>query len=152
YRLYQHWKAETYKGSNFWKSEGKLLGTVRLVLVVPFLWGVLAYMFAPRQLAWAALPVPLAFRWFGTGLVLLSLLLLVWVHRALARNFSSTLRIRADHTLVTSGPYRWVRHPMYTVFCLAFVGICLQTANWFLGGAGLLALGIVMIVRTPIEE
>src|SRR5207244_2384452 len=89
---------------------------------------------------------------FGTGLVVLGLLLLVWVHRALACNFSTTLRIRPDHTLVTSGPYHWVRHPMYTVFCLVFVGICLQTANGLLGGLGLSAIGIIMIVRTPLEE
>jgi protein-S-isoprenylcysteine O-methyltransferase Ste14 len=152
YRLYQHWKAETYRGSNLFHAEGKILGLLRMLLLLPLLGAILTYIFYPQGLSWASLPVPVELRWLGTGLQVLAFGLLVWVHRALDRNFCTTLRIRPDHTLVTSGPYRWVRHPMYTVFVLAFVGICLQTANWFLGGFGLLALALVMIFRTPMEE
>lgn len=152
YRLYQHWKAETHRGSNVFQAEGKVFGVIRLLLALPFFWAILTYIFYPQGLSWATFPVPVGLRWFGTGLLVLASGLLVWVHQALARNFSTTLRIRPDHTLVTTGPYRWVRHPMYTVFVLAFVGICLQTANWFLGGFGLLVLAQVMILRTPMEE
>src|SRR5439155_13116421 len=90
YRLYQHWRAESYKGSHPIQVEGKVLVLGRLLLVVPFGWSVYAYLISPEKLAWAALPVPVAIRWFGTGLVVLGLLLLVWVHRALACNFSTT--------------------------------------------------------------
>ncbi len=152
YRLSQHLKAKTYQGNSSLQAEGKLLNLVRVGFVVPFLWAVFSYLFAPERLTWAALPVPSALRWVGMGLLVLSLPLLVWVHQALARNFSTTLRIRPDHTLVTSGPYRWVRHPMYTVFCLMFAGVLVGTANWFLGGLALLALALIMLVRTPKEE
>jgi protein-S-isoprenylcysteine O-methyltransferase Ste14 len=151
-RLYYHRKAETFRGNGLLQSEGKLLAVTRLLLALPWLVVILIYMIYPQALAWAALPLPLAWRWFGVGLGIFGLGLLVWVHRALSTNFSTTLRIREDHTLVTSGPYHWVRHPMYTVFILAVIGQALQTANWLFGLTGAMALGLVLAVRTPKEE
>ncbi|MCZ6444949.1 MAG: isoprenylcysteine carboxylmethyltransferase family protein, partial [Planctomycetota bacterium] len=66
-------------------------------------------------------------------------------------NVTRTARTRAHHTLVTGGPYRWVRHPLYSsgvVLCTAYV---LLTANWFI----LLMCGLafaVLLVRTSKEE
>jgi protein-S-isoprenylcysteine O-methyltransferase Ste14 len=37
-----------------------------------------------------------------------------------------------DHTLVTEGPYRWVRHPMYTALFATFVGLALISASWLI--------------------
>ncbi|MGW8251833.1 MAG: methyltransferase family protein, partial [Anaerolineales bacterium] len=52
---------------------------------------------------------------------------------------------------VTYGPYRWVRHPLYTVGFMMFIGLSLLAANWFI--ALMLVLGFVpLAMRTPIEE
>jgi protein-S-isoprenylcysteine O-methyltransferase Ste14 len=152
YRIRQHLLAESWRGGFTSPAEGKVLPLVRAGLGVPFFAAVLAYAVYPPVLAWAGVPVPEWLRWCGVGLVLVSDALLVWVHRHLARNFSTTLRLRGDHTLVTTGPYRWVRHPMYTVFVLLFVGIFLVTANWFLGLLPLATIVLIMAWRTPYEE
>jgi len=66
-------------------------------------------------------------------------------------NITSTVVTRKDHTLVVAGPYRWVRHPLYTTGTLFFLGFSLVAASWFI--ALLLILeSIVLDRRTSIEE
>ncbi len=47
---------------------------------------------------------------------------LVWARQHLGRNWSQTVAVKKDHELVTSGPYRYVRHPMYSGGLLACIG------------------------------
>jgi protein-S-isoprenylcysteine O-methyltransferase Ste14 len=69
----------------------------------------------------------------------------------LGKNLTDTVATRKDHSLVTSGPYRFVRHPFYLSGLVSLVGGSLATANWFLLLAGLLPLGF-LVVRTKTEE
>jgi protein-S-isoprenylcysteine O-methyltransferase Ste14 len=85
-------------------------------------------------------------------MALVSLVLLVWVQRALGSNFSTTLHVREEHTLVTYGPYRWVRHPMYTVLYLFLIGVFLVTQNWFIGAGFLIPLTLIVAMRLDNEE
>jgi len=77
--------------------------------------------------------------------------LIYWLFSSLGKNVTSTVAIRKDHALVTHGPYRWVRHPLYSVGFVAFTGFSLLAANWFILATLLLAFGVLM-QRTPIEE
>jgi protein-S-isoprenylcysteine O-methyltransferase Ste14 len=52
---------------------------------------------------------------------------------------------------VTSGPYRWVRHPFYDCVALCVLANSVVAANWFLFSTGGLAVGL-MVVRTRKEE
>lgn len=108
--------------------------------------------FAPRRVAWAGLPLPPVVRWFGVALSAIALALLLWVHQALDRNFSTVLHVREGHTLVTTGPYRWVRHPMYSVIYLMIAGWLLVSANWLVGLIWGGALTAVLLVRVRREE
>ena len=60
-------------------------------------------------------------------------------------------RHQAGHTLVTHGPYRWVRHPFYDLVLLRGLSMSLLTANWLMALLGLSAFAM-MVVRTRIEE
>jgi protein-S-isoprenylcysteine O-methyltransferase Ste14 len=113
--------------------------------------GLIAYLIDPANMAWAAVPLPVWLRWTGVGLALIAGSLLVWMFRTLGRNLTDTVETRKQHTLVTTGPYRWVRHPMYASTALAIVGNSLVAANWFIFAAGCLALSL-LVIRTRKEE
>ena len=78
------------------------------------------------------MPLPPALRWFGVGIGIGDVFLLLWVHRTLGRNFAAPGIIQARQTLITTGPYHWVRHPMYTTFFTISVTVALVTANWMI--------------------
>jgi protein-S-isoprenylcysteine O-methyltransferase Ste14 len=112
----------------------------------------LLYLIDPALLAWAAVPLPLWLRRAGAvvGLVVVPPLSF-WVFRSLGTNLTDTVVTRRAHSLVTHGPYRWVRHPFYGVAFLMFLACSLMTANAFI--ALLSAFDMVLLVaRTRIEE
>jgi len=113
--------------------------------------GLIAYLIDPAYMAWAAVPLPVWLRWTGVGLALIAGSLLVWMFRTLGRNLTDTVVTRKQHTLVTNGPYRWVRHPLYSSAALAIIGNSLIAANWFIFVAGCLAL-LMLVIRTRKEE
>ena len=113
--------------------------------------GGLVYVLAPERMKWATLPLPTWSRWLGVGLGAVGGPLLLWTHQALGKNWSATVEIKGEHTLVTSGPYRWVRHPMYTTFFVQGLASLLVSANWVIGGSWL-GQGIVAASRAGDEE
>jgi protein-S-isoprenylcysteine O-methyltransferase Ste14 len=103
-------------------------------------------------LDFAHFDLPAWLRWVGAGALLGATGLLWWTHRALGRNFSGVLEIRKGHALVTRGPYRLVRHPMYLAFFVFGFGLLLLAANWLIAGANLAVLTWMYLVRAPEEE
>lgn len=133
-------------------TEGMLLAGLRFLLLGASLAGMLLYCIDLRLMQWSTLALPSWLRWFGFLIALAALMLFYWVLRSLGRNFSTTLTMKKDQTLVVQGPYRWVRHPMYTSFVLLWVGYLLISANWFIGLTGILGFVLAIVVRTPMEE
>ncbi len=146
------WRAVGGAGDKIELREDKLNMAVRAALGLGYVGALLVYIVYPRFLAWATFPLPIWARWLGAVLTLASLLLLAWVHWTLGMNFSTMLHVRQRHTLVTYGPYRWVRHPMYTALFLFGVGILLLTANWFVGGPLIVAQVMIIAVQVGKEE
>ncbi len=109
------------------------------------------YVFAPQRMKWATLPVPVWSRWLGVGLGAASLPLFLWTHHELGKNWSLALVTKEEHTLVSSGPYRWVRHPMYTVIFLQSLAFSLLSSNWVIGISGL-GTSILCVARVGEEE
>lgn len=132
-------------------SEGQgLVRFMRLLSLV--VWGfIFAYLLNPAWVAWAQLPLPLWLRSLGAPLLLLAVPLIYWIFVTLGLNISPTQSTREGATLITHGPYQWVRHPLYTVSIMAYLGIALLTALWPLF-VGMLAPIIFLAMRTPKEE
>jgi protein-S-isoprenylcysteine O-methyltransferase Ste14 len=116
------------------------------------LWaGVFAYLINPAWMAWSQLALPAWLRWAGLGLGLLADALSYWVFSNLGNNVSPTVATRSAHQLVTSGPYRWVRHPLYSMGMIAYLGFALLAANWFIALLSV-AVFIILRIRLPQEE
>src|SRR6185437_13420947 len=74
----------------------------------------------------------------------------IWARIHLGRNWSGTPSIKKDHELVTSGPYRFVRHPIYTGIILALIGnVLVAGLPWI---AALILFGVIFLFRIPKEE
>jgi protein-S-isoprenylcysteine O-methyltransferase Ste14 len=84
--------------------------------------------------------------------IILSILLVFW---AIATMKKSKLRILPEPsphaTLITNGPYRFIRHPMYTAILMGSVGLIVHQFTW-LRLSILFALVIVLIVKLTWEE
>lgn len=127
-----------------------VLVSLRLSGLLTFL-AVLAWLIDPSWLAQASVPLPTWVRWAGAGLLAAGGVLLTWTFRHLGRNLTDTVVTRREHILVTTGPYRWVRHPFYGAGGILFVGVTLVTACWLPAVTGMAALAL-LVVRTTTEE
>jgi protein-S-isoprenylcysteine O-methyltransferase Ste14 len=87
----------------------------------------------------------------GTALVAAGLGVAVWARLHLGANWSSQVVLKEDHTLVRDGPYRRVRHPIYTGLLIALLGTALAIGEWRGALAFLFALAGIL-VRVRAEE
>ena len=127
-----------------------MLIVIRIVGLVLWL-SPLIYLIHPQWMAWSKLGLPEWLRWVGVGIGVICVGLIYWLFNSIGQGITPTSATRKHHTLVTSGPYRWVRHPLYTVGSSLFVAFGMIADNWFIATLGILTF-IVMAVRTPREE
>ena len=78
---------------------------------IPVLW--LRQPILPRE-AWVQV--------MGIAITAAGLLFAIWARLYLGTNWSGTVTVKVGHELVRSGPYRWVRHPIYSGLLLATIG------------------------------
>ncbi len=78
--------------------------------------------FAVGWLAWNVLPHTLLFACAGVVLTLAGVGIAIWARLVLGRNWSGNVTLKQEHSLIRTGPYRWVRHPIYTGMLLAMLG------------------------------
>ena len=87
---------------------------------------------------------------------ILTFAIALWVfwrsHHDLGKNWSPTLQVREDHTLITHGVYQIIRHPMYTSIWLWSIAQALLLTNWIAGLSGVIAFGILYLARIGNEE
>ena len=133
------------------KAEGYLFAIV-LRLAGLGLWiATFAYLFSPESVHWARLPIPPWCRWIGAVAGALCSLLMYWTLSSLGKNLTDTVVTRANATLVTRGPYRWVRHPFYVTAALLMASASVLAANGLMALFSVFVL-VLLAVRTPKEE
>ena len=132
-------------------AEGRLILALRSVFGLLGWLGALLYLINPAWMAWSQLALASWIRWMGAVLMVVCIPLVYWIFSSLGKNVTHTVVTRQAHTLVVHGPYHWVRHPLYTVGTMLFIGLSMITANWFV--FTMLAFAVVVLyMRTPIEE
>ena len=113
--------------------------------------GLIAFIIDPASMAWSAIPLPSWLRWMGVALGIVAGLLLTWTLHSLGKNLTDTVVTRREHSLVTAGPYRWIRHPFYFSVALAVIANALTAANWFIFITGALVC-LLLVIRCRKEE
>jgi protein-S-isoprenylcysteine O-methyltransferase Ste14 len=130
-------RAETRRASlkhGAWREVGLLL----LFVPIPYL----------NQ---GALPAGRLHPFVGLGVQLLGAWFYLFAKGFLGRQWSSSVSIKTDHQLITAGPYRWIRHPMYTAMILMALGTAIvSTRLHALIGAALIVWSYV--VKIGVEE
>lgn len=111
----------------------------------------LVYLVNPNWMNWSKIGLPESIRWLGVGIGILCVVGIYWLFSSIGSGITPTSATRQEHKLVTSGPYRWVRHPLYTVGSSMFIAFGMMADNWFIAALGVLAF-IGMAIRTPKEE
>jgi len=111
----------------------------------------LVYLINPHWMTWSKVGLPEWARWLGVLIGILCVLGIYWLFSSIGSGITPTSATRKQHMLVTKGPYRWVRHPLYTVGSCLFVAFGMMADNWFIAGLGILTF-ILMAARTPKEE
>lgn len=91
--------------------------------------GIILYGIYPSWLILFSLPLPDWLRLTGLGLASLTLPLLHWAHITLGLQYSPDLELKKEHKLIQSGPYKIIRHPMYTILIVFMLSISLFSAN-----------------------
>jgi protein-S-isoprenylcysteine O-methyltransferase Ste14 len=100
----------------------------------------------------AHVAVPQWVRWAGGALIAIGVWYFSRTHAALAHNWTPLLEVRKGNTLITSGPYRLVRHPMYSAALVIAAGLSFLSANWLVAAGTLLGPVIVFAGRLRDEE
>jgi protein-S-isoprenylcysteine O-methyltransferase Ste14 len=100
-----------------------------------------------RQLFSVTVPVALA----GLLAVLTSVVFSVWGRLMLGGNWSNSVTVKENHTLVRRGPYGIVRHPIYSGILLGMLGSALQRGE-IRGFVGVLICGLSYWLKTRAEE
>ncbi len=148
--IYHRLKSNTDEKIDRRQEGWPILVGLRLLALATFA-GLLAFLIKPDSMAWASLNLPDWARWMGVGFGVASAGLIIWTFRCLGHNLTDTVVTRRNATLVTHGPYRWVRHPFYLAFAMAVIANALVTSNAYLAIFGS-ATFVAIVIRTPIEE
>jgi protein-S-isoprenylcysteine O-methyltransferase Ste14 len=137
----------------FQRAEGPPPRDPSVVVLVPCLIGalILAQVLGRR----GGLPLPGGLVWpavAGIALIATGIGLRAWSIATLGRFFQYRIKVQPGHRVVTSGPYRYVRHPSYTGLALVLIGIALACDDvWSLVAVAVLG-GIGLAVRIRAEE
>ena len=97
----------------------------------------------PDWAAWLCqqvIPRSRAGYWAGVAILAAGLGFSVWARLVLGRNWSSTVTVKQDHELIRTGPYRFVRHPIYTGILFGFVGTAIALGQV----RGLISVALVL--------
>lgn len=136
-------------GSNVWRrgryfSLGRIAIVVVLVLMFP---KVIKRIFGSSVGAFHDVLI----RAVGALLAVAGIAFAIWARRHLGRNWSSQPALKENHELVTTGPYSFVRHPIYTGMLTGLIGSLLVSFNaiWFYA---LIVMSITITHRIHVEE
>ena len=105
----------------------------------------------PPPFDWLIVPHTKLSAWVGAFLCVIGLVFAIWARVILGRNWSGVITLKEEHELIERGPYRIVRHPIYTGILAMFAGTAIAT-GYFGGFSGLLLVFVSFWLKLKREE
>jgi protein-S-isoprenylcysteine O-methyltransferase Ste14 len=146
-------RAKAARGGTIRRSaEGGLALVARMLVSLPLLVMILTYVFAPAWLDWSRKPLALEVRVGGLILGFGALLGAGWTLVSIGSNISPTVLTRSGQSLVTRGPYRWIRHPLYASGMSLLIAIGLMSESLLILGWIAVGVALLLTIVIPREE
>ena len=126
----------------------------RLAHIVPLLIGALLLGWHDMPWPWLTQrlwPRSLSLYWIGVALLVAGMAFAIWARVHIGRNWSGSVTVKQDHELITSGPYAWVRHPIYTGLVSAVLGTAIASGT-VRALLGLLIITVSLLRKLRTEE
>jgi protein-S-isoprenylcysteine O-methyltransferase Ste14 len=142
-----YWDIEAKNSAPAKSSEAKASRGVHVFLVN----AALVLIAAPIHGLGRFLPASSSVMMAGLLIEVAGLSLAIWARRHLGRNWSGEITIKEEHQLIQTGPYRHLRHPIYTGLLTMYAGLTVATGEWL----GLIGLAVAVIAywrKTRMEE
>jgi len=149
---YYRWSARTKSEVIPRRREGSRFFVMRALIAFSLVIPAMLYVVYPTWITWSLLPISEWLRWLSLVVGVLTLLGVRWVLHTLGCNVSETVLTKPHHQLITTGPYRWVRHPLYTAGIVLFCSIGLMQGSWLLLMTTGIAASFIRFVVIPAEE
>jgi protein-S-isoprenylcysteine O-methyltransferase Ste14 len=143
---YSAWRRKSKTRDKNW--HGSWIHIAGLIIFAPFWFGgIILYIFLPDWIAFLSIPLPDWLRFIMVGISAVSIPFILWGYQALGKNWVHALEPsefkQKDGTLVTTGPYGYVRNPIYLGCFVFIIAMALVAANWLLLLPALVLISIV---------
>lgn len=134
------------------REEGTTALLLRMAFALPLFAVLLLYIFYPNAITWSQVELPLWLRVLGSVLAIVCVPVILAVFRNIGVNISETVLTKSEHELVTQGPYRWVRHPLYATSLSLLLSLGLVAESWFVLAYAVVGIIVFRFVVIPAEE
>jgi len=124
---------------------------LHLILFVPAFWLLFERKSSLGVLDARFIPAHSGIAWAGFAVTVVGLVFALWARMTIGTNWSATVTLKHDHELIRSGPYRLVRHPIYTGLLFAAVGTAV-TFGVLRGLLGALLMFVAFFQKSRVEE
>lgn len=149
--FYAYWLVSAWKTRNPVKRRQPRLMLFLYGFVWVIIWVFLAYWFLPGLLAEQIVPDSPWAAVAGLIITAAGLGFAVWARVHLGKNWSGMPLIHEHHTLTRTGPYRYVRHPIYSGITLGLLGTAIGT-GYVIVFTCLILVFVLFVMKSHMEE
>jgi protein-S-isoprenylcysteine O-methyltransferase Ste14 len=136
-----YWSVSALKLKSIKRREPRGERLIQLVFMVAAYFLMFNDQFSRGWLATRFAPASPSIGKFGVTVTVVGIAFAIWARWHLGENWSATVTLKEGHELISSGPYRYIRHPIYSGMLVAFVGTALALGEY----RALISVGIVLV-------